>query len=58
MISSLFICSQDRSPHGARTLDEVAQQLALGVPQLSVVLMMLEMKKAARRLPGNRYERC
>jgi hypothetical protein len=22
MISSLFICSQDRSPHGARTLDE------------------------------------
>jgi DNA processing protein len=43
---------------GARTLDEVAQQLALGVPQLSVVLMMLEMKKAARRLPGNRYERC
>jgi DNA processing protein len=43
---------------GARTLDEMAQHLGLGVSQLTGVLMMLEMKKAVRRLPGNRYERC
>jgi DNA processing protein len=42
----------------ARSVDEMAQQLGLGVPQLSGVLMMLEMKKVVRRLPGNRYERC
>jgi DNA processing protein len=41
---------------GARTLDEMAQRLALGVPQLSGTLLLLEMKKAVRRLPGNRYE--
>jgi DNA processing protein len=43
---------------GARSVDQMAQQLGLGVPQLSGVLMMLEMRKAVRRLPGNRYERC
>jgi DNA processing protein len=43
---------------GTRSVDEMAQQLGLGVPQLSTSLMMLEMKKAVRRLPGNRYERC
>jgi DNA processing protein len=43
---------------GARTLDEMAQQLALGVPQLASLLLLLEMKKIVRRLPGNRYERC
>jgi DNA processing protein len=41
-----------------RHLDEIAQQLGMGVPQLTGALMMLEMKKAVRRLPGNRYERC
>jgi DNA processing protein len=41
-----------------RHLDELVQRLGLGVPQVSNALMMLEMKKAARRLPGNRYERC
>jgi DNA processing protein len=41
-----------------RTLDEMAQQLGLAVPQLSTTLMLLEMKKVVRRLPGNRYERC
>ncbi len=40
-----------------RSLDEMAQQLNLTVPQLSGTLMMLEMKKLVRRLPGNRYER-
>jgi DNA processing protein len=41
-----------------RSMDELAQTLALSVPQLSNALMMLEMKKVVRRLPGNRYERC
>jgi DNA processing protein len=40
-----------------RSVDELAQQLGLGVPALSTALMQLEMKKAVRRLPGNRYER-
>jgi DNA processing protein len=41
-----------------RHLDELAQGLSLAVSQLSGVLLMLEMKKVVRRLPGNRYERC
>ena len=47
-----FLANQSRS------LDEMAQQLKLPVPQLSGALLMLEMKKAVRRLVGNRYERC
>ncbi len=43
---------------GTRSVDEMAQQLGLTMPQLSTLLMMMEMKKAVRRLPGNRYERC
>jgi DNA processing protein len=39
-------------------LDQLVQRLGLGVPQLSGTLMMMEMKKVVRRLPGNRYERC
>lgn len=39
-------------------LDQLVQQLGLSVPQVSGALMMMEMKKAVRRLPGNRYERC
>jgi DNA processing protein len=42
---------------GPRHLDEMAQRLALSVPQLSGALMAMEMKKVVRRLPGNRYER-
>ncbi|HEV3258038.1 MAG TPA: DNA-processing protein DprA [Gemmataceae bacterium] len=41
-----------------RHLDELARELKLAVPQLSGALMALEMRKAVRRLPGNRYERC
>jgi DNA processing protein len=41
-----------------RHLDEMAQQLGLTVPPLAGALLVLEMKKAVRRLPGNRYERC
>jgi DNA processing protein len=43
---------------GPRSIDELAQRLGLAVPALSGVLMMLEMKKVVRRLPGSRYERC
>lgn len=39
-------------------LDQLVQRLGLSVPQISGALMMMEMKKAVRRLPGNRYERC
>jgi DNA processing protein len=42
---------------GPRSLDDIAQQLGLDVPTLSTSLMLLEMKKVVRRLPGNRYER-
>jgi DNA processing protein len=40
-----------------RHVDEMAQQLGLAVPQITGALMMLEMKKIVRRLPGNQYER-
>lgn len=40
-----------------RFLDELANQLSLGVPQLMNVLVGLEMKRVVRRLPGSRYER-
>jgi DNA processing protein len=43
---------------GPLHLDQLVQRLGLAVPQLTGALMMLEMKKAVRRLPGNRYERC
>ncbi|HTU93045.1 MAG TPA: DNA-processing protein DprA [Gemmataceae bacterium] len=39
-------------------LDQLVQRLELAVPQVSGALMMMEMKKVVRRLPGNRYERC
>jgi DNA processing protein len=42
---------------GPRYLDEVVQQLGLGVPQIAGALMTMEMKRLVRRLPGNRYER-
>ena len=42
---------------GPRHVDELVQRLGLGVAQVAGMLMMLEMKKAVRRLPGNRYER-
>jgi DNA processing protein len=43
---------------GARSVDELAQGLGLGVPALSGVLLALEMRRVVRRLPGSRYERC
>lgn len=41
-----------------RHLDDLVQRLGLAVPQVAGALMMMEMKKVVRRLPGNRYERC
>jgi DNA processing protein len=41
-----------------RHLDEMVQLLGVGVAELSGTLMLLEMKRVVRRLPGNRYERC
>jgi DNA processing protein len=38
-------------------LDQLVHRLGLTVPQVSGALMMMEMKKVVRRLPGNRYER-
>jgi hypothetical protein len=35
----------------------MAQEFGLPVPELTRALMVLEMKKAIRRLPGNQYER-
>jgi predicted Rossmann fold nucleotide-binding protein DprA/Smf involved in DNA uptake len=43
--------------NGPCHVDVLAEKLDLAVPQLSGVLLMLEMKKAVRRLPGNQYER-
>jgi DNA processing protein len=42
----------------ARHLDQLVQGLGLAVPQVSGALMLMEMRKLVRRLPGNRYERC
>ena len=42
---------------GARSVDEVARHLAMAIQASSGVLMMMEMNRAVRRLPGNRYER-
>lgn len=42
---------------GARSMDELAQGLTLPVSTLAANLLLMEMRKAVRRLPGNRYER-
>ena len=39
-------------------LDQLVQRSGLTVPQVSGALLMMEMRKIVRRLPGNRYERC
>lgn len=40
-----------------RYQDELAQELELNISQLSGTLLLMEMKKIIRRLPGNRFER-
>lgn len=42
---------------GPRQVDDIAAAAGLDAAQLNVQLMMLEMKKVVRRLPGNMYER-
>jgi DNA processing protein len=37
--------------------DELTRELGVGAAELAVLLTKLEMKKAVRRLPGNRWER-
>jgi DNA processing protein len=43
---------------GPRHLDEVVQTTRIAAGPLAATMLMLEMKKVVRRLPGNRYERC
>jgi DNA processing protein len=50
-------CVWELLGEGPRHVDELVQRLGLGVAQLSGMLLLMEMKKAVRRLPGNRYER-
>jgi DNA processing protein len=38
-------------------LDEIVQRLILPVPQVTAALLMMEMRRLVRRLPGNQYER-
>jgi DNA processing protein len=40
-----------------RHVDDMTRALGLPVGQLNGILMLLEMKKVIRRLPGNQYER-
>jgi DNA processing protein len=40
-----------------RTVDELSRQMQLSLGELARHLMMLELKKVVRRLPGNWYER-
>jgi DNA processing protein len=42
---------------GPRHVDELVRDLGVGVAPLSGMLLTMEMRKAVRRLPGNRYER-
>jgi len=44
----------DGGPHH---IDQLVQTVELPVSQLAGILMMLEMKKVVRRLPGNQFER-
>jgi DNA processing protein len=48
----------DALAEAPRHLDEMVQSLGIAAGSLSGMLLMLEMKKIVRRLPGNRFERC
>lgn len=48
----------DYLSEGPRHLDEMIQGLGIAAGPLSGTVLLLEMKKVVRRLPGNRYERC
>jgi DNA processing protein len=40
-----------------QNVDDIARTTNLAVPELTRTLMVLEMKKVIKRLPGNQYER-
>jgi DNA processing protein len=40
-----------------QNVDDIARTMNLSVPELTRTLMVLEMKKVIKRLPGNQYER-
>jgi DNA processing protein len=40
-----------------QNVDDIARTMNLPVPELTRILMVLEMKKVIKRLPGNQYER-
>jgi DNA processing protein len=40
-----------------QNVDDIARTMSLSAPELTRVLMVLEMKKVIKRLPGNQYER-
>lgn len=42
---------------GPRHFDEICRELQLAPPDLTSLLMTLEIRRVIRRLPGNRYER-
>ena len=47
----------DLLAEGPRHIDDLVHAMATPVAQLNGMLMLMEMKKAVRRLPGNVYER-
>lgn len=47
----------DSLGEGPRHVDDLVRTLGVPVAQLNGILMLMEMKKAVRRLPGNVYER-
>lgn len=47
----------DLLSEGPRPVDDLVRAVGLPVAQLTGMLMVLEMKKVVRRLPGNLYER-
>ena len=40
-----------------RHIDEMTRHLGVAIPEVTRIVMVLEMKKLLRRLPGNLYER-
>jgi len=40
-----------------QNIDDIARTMNLSVPELTRTLMVMEMKKVIKRLPGNQYER-
>jgi predicted Rossmann fold nucleotide-binding protein DprA/Smf involved in DNA uptake len=52
------LCLWELLKEQPKHVDEMARQLNRPVHEVTGALMLLEMKKAVKRLPGNMYERC